>query len=45
MFYQTFICKQAVKRAEKYCFLSLVTLTFDLDHQTRLSERPNTSSV
>jgi len=27
------------------CFLSLVTLTFDLDIQTRLNEGPNTSSL
>jgi len=36
---------QAAERAGKKPFLSLVTLTFDLDLQTRPSEGPNTSSV
>jgi len=35
MFYQT-NHTQAAERAEKYCFLSLVTLTFDFDIQTRV---------
>jgi len=34
----------AAVRAEKMPFLSLVTLTFDLDLQTRPSEGPNTFS-
>jgi len=36
---------QAAERAEECRFLSLVILTFDLDLQTRPSERPNTSSL
>jgi len=36
---------QAAERGRKMPFLSLVTLTFDLDLQTRPSEGPNTSSV
>jgi len=36
---------QAAERAEKCRFLSLVTLTFDLDLQTRPSEGQNTSSM
>jgi len=36
---------QAAKRAEKCHFLSLMTLTFDLDLQTHPSEGPNASSV
>ena len=36
---------QASERAKKMLFLSLVTLTFDLDLQTCPSEGPNTSSV
>jgi len=36
-------CMQAAKKAENFIFLSLVTLTFDL--QTRPSVGPNTSSV
>jgi len=36
---------QAAERAEKCRFLSLVTLTFDLNLQTRPREGPNTSSV
>jgi len=35
---------QVAERAKKP-FLSLVTLTFDLDLQTRMSEGPNTPSV
>jgi len=40
MFYQTQTRTQAAERAEKCHFLSLVTLTFDLDIQTRPSEGP-----
>jgi len=36
---------QAAERAEKCHFLSMVTLTFDLDLQTRPSEGPNTSAL
>jgi len=36
---------QASERAKKMLFLSLVTLTFDLDLQTCPSEGPNTSSM
>ena len=36
---------QAAERAKKCRFLSLVTLTFDLDPQSRLSEGPNMFSV
>jgi len=36
---------QAAGRAEKCPFLSLVTLTFDLDFQTHLSKGQNMSSV
>ena len=44
MFYQT-NRTQATERAEKCRILSLMTLTFDLDLQTRPSERPNMSSM
>jgi len=44
MFYQI-SRTQAAETAEKGRFMSLVTLTFDLDLQTRPSERPNTSSA
>jgi len=44
MFHQT-NRMQAAERAEICCFLSMVTLTFDLDIQTRPSEGPNMSSV
>jgi len=40
---QNINCMQAAKRAEKCHFLSVVTLTFDLDIQTPPSEGPNTS--
>jgi len=43
MFYQT-NGTQAAERAEKL-FLSLMTLTFDLDLPTRLSEGPNVLRV
>ena len=36
---------QTTERAKKCHFLSLVTLTFDLDLQTRPSEGPNMSSA
>ena len=36
---------QAAERAKNVVFLSLVTLTFDLDIQTRPSEGPNTSCL
>jgi len=36
---------QTAVRAKKCHFLSLITLTFDLDLQTRPSEGPNTSSL
>jgi len=35
----------SIKHTQNAVFLSLVTLTFDLDIQTRPSEGPNTSSV
>jgi len=36
---------QAAEMAERCRFLSLVTLTLDLDLQSGLSQEPNTSSV
>jgi len=45
MFYQTQTTRRPPKRAENAVLLSLVTLTFDIDLQTRPSEGPNTSSM
>jgi len=44
MFYQTNRTQAALK-GRKIPFLSLVTLTFDLDIQSRPSDGPSTSSV
>jgi len=45
MFYQTQTTCRPPKGMKNAVFLSLVTLTFDLDIQTGLSKRPNTSST
>jgi len=38
-------CRQATERNENAIFLSLVTMTFDLDLQTRPSEGLNVFSI
>ena len=45
MFYKNVNCTQAAERAEKFCVLSLVTLTFDFDLQILPNEGPSTPSV